>query len=157
MDLLHRPHLPKVGAEVFGSGITCAVAAILLLAITAIDKLSGWELRLQILYMLPAGLVTWSAGRWWGLATSAVSIGLWLVLFQHTHGYSQSFYYYWDAAVSLATLAIFVELLSRLHEEIDTSHDRLRRAIDLLDGRYKLKKMDGGREEKSDHAKRDAH
>ena len=60
---------PQVGSDIFGeygAGVTCASAVILILAIAAIDKLTGVELRLQMLYLIPVSMVTWAAGRSWG-------------------------------------------------------------------------------------------
>jgi K+-sensing histidine kinase KdpD len=152
MDALHRPEFPKVGAENFGPGVTCAVAAILLLAIAAIDKLTGWELRLQILYLVPVSLVAWAAGRAWGLVAAALSVGLWLALLLFAQVHSIGFSYYWDAAVSLITLAAFALLIDRLHQELRSSSERLHRTLNVLDGRY-LKQVDGGRKEEADRAK----
>ena len=135
MYVLHRPHLPKVGVEVFGPGIACAVAAILLLAIAAIDKLTGWELRLQFLYLIPVGLVAWSAGRRWGFVAAAAAVGLWLASFHNAHAYSSGFFLYADAAIALAVLSAFAALI-----------DRLRR----------LEQMNRGREEETDHAEDDS-
>jgi membrane protein implicated in regulation of membrane protease activity len=155
MEALHRHALPRVGAEMFGPGITCAVAAILLLAIAAIDKLTGWELRLQILYLVPVSLVAWAAGRAWGLVAAALSVGLWLALLAFAQAHSIGLSYYWDAAVSLITLAAFALLIDRLHQELRSSSERLHRTLDLLDGSYRLKQVDGGRKEEADHAKGD--
>src|SRR5258706_11958551 len=77
--------LPGAGSDIFGeygAAVTCASAVILMLAISTIDKLTGYELRLLILYLIPVALVTWSAGRTWGFAMAAVAIVAWLVTFR---------------------------------------------------------------------------
>ena len=134
MDALERPAAAKV-PDVSSQTMLCSVAAICLLAIAAIDKLTGWELRLQILYLLPVGLATWAAGRTWGVITSAAAMALWFITFQNLHAYSSPFYFYWDVGISFVTLAIFAFLA-----------DRLRR----------LEQVNRGREEKADHAEGDS-
>jgi hypothetical protein len=103
----------------YGPGVTCAAAVILILAVAAIDKLTGVELRLQIFYLIPVSMVTWAAGRSWGLLFSVAAIASWILMFGATHTYSANFYFYWDAAVSLVTLVAFVLLLSRLRSALD--------------------------------------
>jgi hypothetical protein len=130
MDVLRDPVVEKDAEDPFGeygTAVTCGAAAILMLAIAAIDKLTGSELRLQILYLIPVAMLTWSAGRNWGLIGSAVAIGLWVGMFRFTHVYSTSFYFYWDAAVSFGTLAVFVCLLDRLRTVLRTAEQRVAR------------------------------
>src|ERR1700694_3178528 len=112
----------KAASDIFGeygAGITCASAVMLFLAIATIDKLTGTELRLQILYLIPVSMVTWTAGRAWGLAFSVAAMAAWVMMFGAIHSYSTNFYFYWDAAVSLGTLVVFVLLLSRLRAALD--------------------------------------
>src|SRR6266849_3170180 len=88
---------PPAASDLFGEygvGVTCASAVILLAAIASIDKLTGFDLRLSILYLLPVAIVTWSAGRGWGLAVSAASVATWLALFWSSHHYASRVYFY---------------------------------------------------------------
>ena len=123
----------------YGAGVTCASAVMLFLAIATIDKLTGTELRLQILYLIPVSMVTWTAGRTWGLAFSLAAVAAWVSMFGALHSDSRNFYFYWDAAVSLGTLVVFVLLLSRLRTALGA-----------------LEEMHRGRDEKPDHAERHA-
>jgi K+-sensing histidine kinase KdpD len=127
--------LPGSGADIFGqygAVVTCASAVILLLAISTIDKLTGYELRLVILYLIPVALVTWSAGRTWGLAMAAVAIAAWMVTFRVTQP-ADSLHFYWDGAVSLATLMVFAVLIDRLHKALKRSNARLFKVLEALD------------------------
>jgi K+-sensing histidine kinase KdpD len=123
----------------YGVGVTCASAVILVLAIATIDKLTGAELRLQILYLIPVSIVTWTAGRAWGLAFSVAAVTTWIVMFGTAHTYSKNLYFYWDAVVSLGTLVVFVLLLARLRKALDA-----------------LEEMNRGRREKADRAEHHA-
>ncbi len=130
MDVLREPVVAKDGDDPFGeygAAVTCGAAAILMLAVAAIDKLTGSELRLQILYLIPVALLTWSAGRIWGVIGSLVAMGLWVGMFRFSHVYSTSFYFYWDAGVSFGTLVVFVYLLDRLRTVLRTSEERVAR------------------------------
>ena len=133
---VQQPALPPAASDIFGSYdriIAFASAVILMLAISAIDKLTGFELRLQILYLIPVAIATWTTGRAWGLALSAVSVGIWLVMFANAHNYSSNLYQYWDGAVWLVTLAVFALLLARLHDELDSSNANLVEVFEHLD------------------------
>jgi hypothetical protein len=124
---------PPAASDLFGEygvGVTCASAVILLAAIASIDKLTGFDLRLSILYLLPVAIVTWAAGRAWGFAMSAAAIGTWLALFWTSNHYASRMYFYWDGMVSLLTLLIFVVLLARLRDELRTSDVRVLENLD---------------------------
>src|SRR5260370_34403636 len=115
-----RLALPSGSKDPFGEygvAVSCASALILLLAIASIDKLTGFDLRLSILYLLPVAIVTWSAGRGWGLAMSAASVATWMALLWSGHHYASRMYYYWDGAVSLAPLVVFTLLPARPRRE----------------------------------------
>jgi hypothetical protein len=128
--------LPGAGADIFGeygAAVTCASAVILMLAIATIDKLTGHELRLLILYLIPVALVTWSAGRTWGLAMAAIAVAAWMVTFRATQPATDSLHFYWDGAVSLATLTVFAILIDGLHEALERSNARLFKVLEKLD------------------------
>jgi len=128
--------LPPAGSDIFGqygAAVTCASAVILLLAIATIDKLTGYELRLLILYLIPVALVTWSGGRTWGLAMAVVAIAAWMVTFRATQPVADSLHFYWDGAVSLATLTVFAILIDRLHHALECANTRLVKVLEQLD------------------------
>jgi PAS domain-containing protein len=117
----------------YGIGVTCASAVILLVAIASIDKLTGFDLRLSILYLLPVAIVTWAAGRAWGFAASAAALATWLVLFWTSNPYASRTSFYWDGMVSLIALILFVILLARLRDELRASDKRLVKVLENLD------------------------
>jgi hypothetical protein len=127
---------PPAGSDVFGQygvAVTCASAVILMLAISTIDKLMGHELRLLILYLIPVALVTWSAGRVWGLVMAVVAIVAWVAAFRASQPFSDSLHFYWEGAVSLATLVVFVVLIDRLRRALESSNARLIKVLEELD------------------------
>src|ERR1051325_1032105 len=93
-DELARP--APAAASFFGDyspAVVCAAAVILVLAISVIDKLTGYDLQIGILYLVPAAMVSWTLGRAWGVGLSLVAAGLWVTLFRGEHHYSSNFYF----------------------------------------------------------------
>jgi PAS domain-containing protein len=128
--------LPTTGSDLFGeygTAVSCASAVILLAVIASIDKLTGFDLRLSILYLLPVAIVTWAAGRNWGLAMSVLGVSTWLALFWSSNPYTSRMLYYWDGAVSLMTLVVFTLLLARLRDELRASDKRFVKVLENLD------------------------
>jgi hypothetical protein len=108
-------------AEFFGDyspAVTCAAGVILVLAIAVIDRLTGYDLHLGVLYLVPIAMVTWSAGRSWGIGLSLATAALWLAIFSGQHHYASSFYFYWDGGALFVTFVVVVVLVSRLREAL---------------------------------------
>src|SRR5206468_1421397 len=109
------------GSELFGDyspAVTCASAVILVLAISVIDKLTGYDLQVGILHLIPIMMVTWAAGARWGIAVSVVAVALWVSIFRGEHHYSSNLYFYWDAAELLVTFVTVSVLSGRLREAL---------------------------------------
>src|SRR5438445_2812120 len=90
-------------ADFFGGyspAVTFAAGVILVLAIGVIDKLTGYDLHLGVLYLLLITMVTWSAGLGWGLALSLGTAAY----------YSTTFYFYWEGGVLFVTFTVVVLL-----------------------------------------------
>ncbi len=116
----------------YGAAVICASAVILSLAIATIDKLTGYELQLAILHLVPISMVTWSLGRNWGLALSLATMALWIVMFRGAHNYPSNFYFYWDGLVLLITFTVVTVLLARLRESIQ-AHEVSASMLERLD------------------------
>lgn len=122
-------------ADFFGDyspAVTFAAGVILVLAIGVIDKLTGYDLHLGVLYLLPITMVTWSAGFSWGLALSLGTAALWLGLFSGAHHYSANFYFYWEGGVLFVTFAVVVLLTSKLRRAL-RAHEVSFAMLDKLD------------------------
>jgi hypothetical protein len=108
-------------ADFFGDyslAVSFAAGVIVVLAIGVIDRLTGYDLHLAVLYLLPITMVTWSAGLRWGLALSLGTAAMWLSLFSGAHHYSASFYFYWEGGILFVTFAVVVLLTARLREAL---------------------------------------
>lgn len=108
-------------ADLFGDyspAVTVASAVILMLAISVIDRLTGYDLHVAILHLVPIAIATWALGRRWGFGLAVVASVLWYVIFRGEHNYASPIYFYWDGAVLATTFATFVLLIGRLREAL---------------------------------------
>ena len=122
MDTASRePHgiaPPTPPAQLFGDyspAVTCASALILALAIATIDRLTGYDLHIGVLHLVPIAMATWAVGRIAGLAFAALAVVLWIMMFQGAIE-SRGMYFYWDAATLVGVFVAFVLVLGRLRE-----------------------------------------
>jgi PAS domain-containing protein len=100
----------------YGPAVTCAAALILVLAIAVIDRLTGYDLRLGVLNIVPIAMVAWTAGRTAGIALVALTVAIWMMVFRGALATRAPMYYYWDAALLFGTLLAFVLIIARLRE-----------------------------------------
>jgi len=130
--------VPADAAEVFGQygpAVSGASAVLLLFTIVTIERLTGSEIRLEILYLIPVAVMTWSAGRTWGFVLAVAAVAAAFVTYHANHVYPGDLLYYCEAGVSLATLAAFVLLISRLRDALEASNRRLQQALRELQSR----------------------
>jgi len=109
------------GSDVFGDyspAVTCASAVILVLAISVIDKLTDYDLKLGILHLIPILMVTWAAGAKWGIGLSLGAVALWVLIFRGEHHYTSNLYFYWDGTELLITFVTVTLLAARLREAL---------------------------------------
>lgn len=116
-----------------GVGVSVACCVILMLAIAVIDKLTGYELRLRILHLIPVAIVTWAAGRSWGMLLSTVAIAIWVASFRNSPGAPSNAFLYWDGAVALATFFLVVIVLARLREELESANTRFSSVLEQIE------------------------
>jgi C4-dicarboxylate-specific signal transduction histidine kinase len=115
-----------------GSETKDLVAGLAGVAVIALaDYLTGYEVRLAILYLLPAGYVTWKIGARGGTAVSIIAALCWLAAFRTSHPYSSDVYFYLEGAVSAASLLVVVGLLARLRQALERSDARF---VTVLEG-----------------------
>jgi PAS domain-containing protein len=119
--------------------VTCAAALIFMLAISVIDKLTGYDLQIGVLHLVPVAMVTWVVGRNAGLAFSGLAVALWMTMFRGALATRAHLYFYWDAAVLAVTLLAFVLIIARLREALRASEiaylDELTAPAYMLDER----------------------
>jgi C4-dicarboxylate-specific signal transduction histidine kinase len=112
--------------------IAIPLALLLVAVIGVADYLTGYEVRLAFLYVVPVVLATWTCGRVWGLLIAILGPILWAASFASLHAYSHDIYFYWDCVVMGATFLLFVELLVRLRAALARSDERFVRVLENL-------------------------
>src|SRR5881296_3861466 len=100
----------------YSPAVICASALILVLAISVVDKLTGYGLQVGVLYLVPVALVTWAAGRAWGTVLAILAAALWLTMFRAEAQYRASLFFHWDALVLLLASLAFVVVIGRLRD-----------------------------------------
>ncbi len=126
----------KIGAYFATLSVASLTAYIfaLLVAIGALDYITGDELNIEILYLLPITLATWTMGRTVGLAIALAASGVWgLTDFLVGHVYSHTFYFFWNWVNILTTSSLFVIIISKLKEALKKTDMALHRS----EGRYR--------------------
>ena len=109
------------GSDFFGDyspAVTCASAVILVLAISVIDKLTGYDLQVGILHLIPIVMVAWAAGPRWAIALAVGAVALWVSIFRGEHHYASNLYFYWDAGELLVTFVTVAVLVARLRDAL---------------------------------------
>jgi C4-dicarboxylate-specific signal transduction histidine kinase len=108
------------------------VSLMVVACVAALDYVTGYELRLAILYLLPIALSTWAGGPRAGMVIVAAASLCWLVTFRSTHAYSQEIFFYWEGLVMFAVYITFVWLLARLHVALRRADERFLRVLEEL-------------------------
>ena len=108
------------------------IALLLVVCVAALDYVTGYEVRLAILYLLPIALSTWTGGPRAGMVIVAAASLCWVVTFRSTHAYSQEIFFYWEGLVMFAVYILFVWLLARLHVALRRADERFLRVLEEL-------------------------
>jgi diguanylate cyclase (GGDEF)-like protein len=110
-----------------------AVALGLLALIALLDRATGAELSLSILYLAPVALATWYAGEAAGVAVALLAGLAWLAAdLSAGQRLGQPLVMAWDTLMRIALLVIVAELLAALSAQLATAR-RLAR-LDSLTG-----------------------
>ena len=97
------------------------------------DHVTGYEIRLAILYLAPIAWSTWRLGGGAGAAVAMAAAICWLVTFESSHPYTHAAYFYLEGMATGATFLIIVLLLARLHRALERSDARLITVLEGLD------------------------
>jgi len=97
------------------------ISILLVLLVGAVDYLTGFEVNLSILYLIPIAILAWYANL--GIAVVFAIISAcegFLADFWSGHLYSNPLIPYWNALVWLGVFILFVLLLHRLQGALET-------------------------------------
>lgn len=117
----------------FGAHWTLAFSFLLIGVIAVADSLTGYEIRLAILYLVPIAWTTWRLGETAGAIAAVVATISWIATFETSHPYSSPAYFYLEGALTAATFMIIVVLLARLHRALERSDQRFLMVLESLD------------------------
>ena len=113
-------------------------------AVAFADYLTGYEIRLAILYLVPIAFATWMAGAAAGALIAIAGSGAWLVTFLRSHPYEHDFYFYWEGGIYVTSFMIFVALLTRLRAALKRSDERFVTVLEGLDAAVCVADARGG-------------
>ncbi|MEO6785278.1 MAG: ATP-binding protein [Chthoniobacteraceae bacterium] len=97
--------------------LVIALALVTTALLGVVDYVTGREIAISPLYLVPICAASWVAGRKAGMLLAAVGATAWLVaeVMEH-HAYLYRAIPYWNAAMLLAIFAIVVFLLTAFHD-----------------------------------------
>jgi hypothetical protein len=103
--------------------------ALLLVALTWIDWVTGYEFGFFIFYFIPVSIAAWYGGRGSGLSFAFASGVAWYVSDRLSlHPYSKAFFIYWETFMRLASF-LTTALTLRKIKALSSSHRRLQESL----------------------------
>jgi hypothetical protein len=107
------------------SKVVLAIAAILLAAFAGwVDDVTGMEVSVALLYIVPVVLAGWFVGRWMGIAVSVLcAIEGFIAAIGDPSAYSHPAIPYWNAAMMLGYYVAVTLLLIALRDSRNREHD----------------------------------
>ncbi len=128
---LQQAPAPWRGELLRRRGVALAGALALVGLIALADHLTGYDIRLAILYLLPIALATWQVGGVAGGLVSLTSVLCWMWTFESLHPYTHRFYFYWEGGITATSFLVVVVLLTRLKQALERSDERF---VTVLEG-----------------------
>lgn len=108
-------------------------AILLSLFVGLVDELTGSELQVMPLYLLPVGLATWIVGRFAGMFMAVLGAAIWLAGELLSGGtYAHPLIPYWNAGGMLVILAAVSWIVSRLHRAMHSLEEVVQQRTSAL-------------------------
>jgi diguanylate cyclase (GGDEF)-like protein len=115
----------KIGSYILNQDrkLWLVLGVISLLAVTAVDHATGFRLHLTLLYALPILMLTWAAGRLFGILLSVVACTSWAII-DVTAGrtFENPSFLYWEWGACLLGFLLLVFGLSALRRMLEEAH-----------------------------------
>ena len=136
---MHRLSLRHIATQIDNQLSRWSKPSIILLStglialLGIIDYITGHQLTIYFIYLLPVMLVTWYAGRNWGFMLSILSVVTWTVANQLAgHMVQGATAHYWNTGIRLLTFLFIVYILSSLKSSL--LHEKELSRTDYLTG-----------------------
>lgn len=123
---------PRLLIDRLGPREGTLIAALLTLAVATLDDMTGYALRLSLLYLIPIALISWTVGKHMGYVAATLASLLWLFSFRSEHLYPHQAYYFWEAIAMFCGFLAFAWLSSRLHDALNQADERFFRVLDEM-------------------------
>lgn len=148
-------HLPA-NLEKRRKPLAVLLSIALIAAIGVLDLLTGYEIAFSLFYVMPIALLTWSAGRWAGVAASVAGALVWLWADSVSgNPYSSGFIPLWNTTIRLAFFLIITILLTALRSAIERERETAR--TDSLTGALNSRSFHDAAEKEIDRCRRYSH
>jgi signal transduction histidine kinase len=125
---LHRLYMASTRTPAHTVSLALLMAGVVAIA----DFITGYEVRLAVLYMLPIAVATWRAGIAAGIFIAVIAVVSWSVSFHPDHRYSSELFYFWEGGALGATFVVAVFLLARLRNALGDADRRFREVLQGL-------------------------
>jgi C4-dicarboxylate-specific signal transduction histidine kinase len=123
---------PKLLIDRLGLRRSLLAAAMMLVAVAIADYVTGYAMRLSILYLIPIAIAAWAGGPSIGIATAVSASLLWLFSFKTTHFYLHQGYYYWEAVVMFCGFLAVAWSIARLRIALSQADERFFRVLEEM-------------------------
>lgn len=127
-----KTKFPRLFFDRLGPRGSAAAAVLLILIVAFADALTGYQIRLSILYLAPIALASWGIGAAAGIVLAVLSSLIWFVSFSSKHLYLHQGYFLWEAAVMLLGFLAFAWLIARLRRALQQADERFFRVIEEM-------------------------
>jgi diguanylate cyclase (GGDEF)-like protein len=118
-----------------------------------LDFLTGYELSFSLFYLIPIVLVTWFAGRGFGIVASIASSFIWLITNVAGKLYSHPVIYVWNTLIGFGFFLVATFLLAALRTGLE--HERELAHVDYLTGAINSRCFFDSVQTQIDRSKRD--
>jgi signal transduction histidine kinase len=127
-----KPKLSIQFLDGLGSRGSASVAFFLILAIALADDVTGYQMRLSILYLLPIALASWRTSTLAGFAFAILSCLIWFISFSTNNLYVHQGYFLWEALVMLLGFLTVAFLITRLRRALGQANERFFRLVEEM-------------------------
>ena len=126
--------------DVRSTALVVVLGAAFIGVVCGVDYLTGPDLSLSLLYLMPIGLVTWNLGRRWGAVAviTATAAGIFADVVSDPSIGTGDPVTYWNAMVRFAVFMVFAVLLDTLHTIIDQQWVRAESESEVSSGLREL-------------------